>query len=46
MLDAGELGVHDPSATQFAINETALERIGLKLSSELDRLAELKFGSD
>lgn len=46
MLNTGELGVHDPSPTQFAINETALERIGLKLSSELDRLAELRFGTD
>ena len=46
MLNSEPMGVHEPSDTQLAVNATALERIGLKISSELDRLAELRFGTD
>ncbi len=46
MLNNGSMGVHEPSDTQLAINAMALDRIGLKLSADLDRLAEARFGAD
>lgn len=46
MLHAEVLGVHEPSDTQLAINLTALERIGLTLSSDLKKSAKVRFGED
>jgi putative ABC transport system substrate-binding protein len=46
LLINGTIGVHEPADTQLAINETALSRIDLKLSSDLNRLAEVRFGTE
>jgi putative ABC transport system substrate-binding protein len=46
MLLGQELGLHEPSDTVLAINNTATGRIKLKLSRDLDRLAEVRFGSE
>lgn len=46
MLLKRQLGSHEPSDTVFAINNTALDRIRLKLSNELNRLAEVRTGTD
>lgn len=46
LLNNGSMSIHEPSDTQLAINATALDRIGLKLSPDLDRKAEVRFGSD
>lgn len=46
MLLGREIGLHEPSDTILAINNTATERIKLKLSRDLDRLAEVRFGAN
>ncbi|MCA9277285.1 MAG: hypothetical protein KDA29_14780 [Phycisphaerales bacterium] len=46
LLNNGSMSIHEPSDTRLAINATALDRIGLKLSPDLAREAEVRFGSD
>ena len=46
LIISGTTEVHEPANAQVAINETALSRIELKLSSDLTRLAEVRFGTD